>query len=1132
MTSKIGVFAFLFTMLYSTILAQTDLKKIIPLSPNAASISKYGEIPVSHFTGVPNISIPVYHVKSKDLEFPLQLSYHAGGNKVEETPSWVGMGWSLSGAPMISRSVRGIPDESIGGFFSNLTTLVLRSPPGNVVTFDPPVSIKTIQDSGYFSDPWLMEGYFTSVYKSETDPEADIFFYNLSGKSGKFFWDQVTQRFHTYPWSNIKITFSDNNFEIIDEDGTVYVFPQFLRDQSGSATTAWWASKMYNANKTDSISYFYDHENQTNYSLDPHIKTIWGTCENTFTGSITSTGAYTLDSVVFNDGYVLLKKDTEVREDLDGGYSLKTIEVYNKFSKRVKKLDLAYTYRSGIAPSNYDASVGKRLVLTEVREIGADGSTGEKHSFLYDSTIDVPHRLSLAQDYWGYYNGATTNTELTPDALYIAPTGLLHIPGANRNANPQYSQFGILKRITYPTGGYSEFEYENNMAFNPDLPPAIVSNWVGLAYEEPDWPPPTNTFIDSFEINVPPNQYLNNNQGGATLNASIGGLGCDLSGGSSTCATLTVRGLDVSNSSIFYTFTSNISFTLPNGNYEIKAVFNQDPPEFQNFYFVLTWKSLDTAELNQPVGGLRIKSIKSFDGVGNHLYKQYKYNIKFDTDTSSGEIFGTPYFIGYDDLTQLNDNYCIRIFAQSTQLMVSHSGSYIGYRTVYELSDSLGNGGLTEYNFTHQKDLVDNQSPFPPAYTMEAFRGQSLKTTLFKKEGTGYFPISRTFYEYTGKVFDSLSTYCIKARLTKPGEIQGFTVVHPPEYHWRYYDFAPAWSAVSKKTERVYDQADTTKYIETVTNYEYSPSHYQLAKSSFINSRNQLLETSLYYPPDLTLSGTAEDARQLLVERNLISPTLKQEKKVAGSTAEILEMSYKNFYASNIVELQSIKLQIRNAAPENRVEFLSYDTNGNVLVQKKTNDISQAYIWDYQNNYPVAECRNADSNSIAYTSFEAEGSGNWTLGSVMRDSGSITGEQCYQLTGGDITRSSLNASTEYILTYWTKNSSAFNIGGTQGNAIEGRSVGGWKCYMHRISGVTEVTISGSGLIDELRLYPKGAQMTTYTYEPLIGITSQCDMANKIIYYEYDSFGRLKLIRDQDKNILKTLDYQYQVNTNQ
>ena len=88
---------------------------------------------------------------------------------------------------------------------------------------------------------------------------------------------------------------------------------------------------------------------------------------------------------------------------------------------------------------------------------------------------------------------------------------------------------------------------------------------------------------------------------------------------------------------------------------------------------------------------------------------------------------------------------------------------------------------------------------------------------------------------------------------------------------------------------------------------------------------------------------------------------------------------------------------------------------------------------------------------------------------------------------------------------------------------------GWKLYQAEISNAAAITISGNGLIDEVRLYPANAQMSSFTYEPLIGMTSKCDVNNRIEYYEYDSFGRLKMIRDFDGNIIKSFDYQYQAN---
>ncbi|WP_188938395.1 hypothetical protein, partial [Puia dinghuensis] len=63
-------------------------------------------------------------------------------------------------------------------------------------------------------------------------------------------------------------------------------------------------------------------------------------------------------------------------------------------------------------------------------------------------------------------------------------------------------------------------------------------------------------------------------------------------------------------------------------------------------------------------------------------------------------------------------------------------------------------------------------------------------------------------------------------------------------------------------------------------------------------------------------------------------------------------------------------------------------------------------------------------------------------------------------------------------------------------------------------------------IDELRLYPTTAHMMTYTYSPLIGLTSECSPNNTITYYNYDGLNRLKFIRDMDGNILKTFEYNY------
>lgn len=63
-------------------------------------------------------------------------------------------------------------------------------------------------------------------------------------------------------------------------------------------------------------------------------------------------------------------------------------------------------------------------------------------------------------------------------------------------------------------------------------------------------------------------------------------------------------------------------------------------------------------------------------------------------------------------------------------------------------------------------------------------------------------------------------------------------------------------------------------------------------------------------------------------------------------------------------------------------------------------------------------------------------------------------------------------------------------------------------------------------LNKLRLQLGAALVTTYTYDPVFGITSETDPKGITVYYEYDAMGRLAVIRDQDKNVLKRLCYNY------
>ncbi|NII27333.1 hypothetical protein HB364_19745 [Pseudoflavitalea sp. X16] len=129
----------------------------------------------------------------------------------------------------------------------------------------------------------------------------------------------------------------------------------------------------------------------------------------------------------------------------------------------------------------------------------------------------------------------------------------------------------------------------------------------------------------------------------------------------------------------------------------------------------------------------------------------------------------------------------------------------------------------------------------------------------------------------------------------------------------------------------------------------------------------------------------------------------------------------------------------------------------------------------------------------------------------------------------------LSSNKEYVITYWEKNCElAIGSGTILSNKIL-QTKGSWHLHEIRFTGISGnvmLLFDPAGFIQELRLYPVNAKMTTYTYAPLIGMTSQCDASNKIIYYEYDGFSRLKFIRDENKNVLQQFDYKYQQAINQ
>jgi YD repeat-containing protein len=54
----------------------------------------------------------------------------------------------------------------------------------------------------------------------------------------------------------------------------------------------------------------------------------------------------------------------------------------------------------------------------------------------------------------------------------------------------------------------------------------------------------------------------------------------------------------------------------------------------------------------------------------------------------------------------------------------------------------------------------------------------------------------------------------------------------------------------------------------------------------------------------------------------------------------------------------------------------------------------------------------------------------------------------------------------------------------------------------------------------------GAELTVYTYDPLIGMTSVTDSRGRIVFYEYDEFNRLIYTKDHDGKVLSETRFNY------
>jgi len=207
-------------------------------------------------------------------------------------------------------------------------------------------------------------------------------------------------------------------------------------------------------------------------------------------------------------------------------------------------------------------------------------------------------------------------------------------------------------------------------------------------------------------------------------------------------------------------------------------------------------------------------------------------------------------------------------------------------------------------------------------------------------------------------------------------------------------------------------------------------------------------------------------------------------------------------------------------------QVFKYDASGNLVTANDEGGRSVANIYDYNDKYIVASVVNADAtpDKLAYTSFETPSRGGWRLAATASyDPNAVTGNWSLNLAGNSCS-ADLNTAKAYILSFWA-NSGNVSVAGGATLVKSAPLINGFTYYEYNIAaGTSTVTLTGNALIDELRIYPNTSRMRTVTFDPLIGKTSECDENNRCIYYEYDNLGRLRFVKDENRNIVKMYEF--------
>jgi len=1167
------------------------LNKIkLPPSPNAAALGKYGEVPVSQFTGIPNINIPLYEVKEGVLSLPISLNYHSSGFKVGEMASWAGLGFSLNAGGVITRVIQGKPDESTLGYRN-----IMNSPNSPIQVPDP-----ITQNSEFHDVPDNLTHSQKELFASgRWDGLPDVFYFNFLGRTGRILFTK--SGIYTLPFQKLKIECNINSWTIeswtiTDERGVKYLFGKSDTrngteiteyqnacgiDPENTTASAWYIMDIIAPNG-DNLHFNYEDEfitnsgqlSQTRYiNLTPfRFTNADGACYDMATfnecqGTYLNISGKRLKNITFSNGEIQFI-GTNVRKDIFPGNTAKQLDqivILDSNGNIKKKYNFQFGYLGDLSTS-YPYDIKCRLLLNSVQEEGEGGVLKPPYRFVY-KTGSIPDYKSSMQDHWGYYNGKTNYTGIIPGKIGSSYDKLFFKLGyvADKEPDPSFSSIGLIKKIIYPNGGYSDFDYERH-----DYSNINGANYPG-EYKKVEEYKTANVSIPASGVSSVKEMVTSfsiNSEQEVLLSYRM------------EMTAMTGRGenyvslVKVDDSSLIFSYVWQDNslrqdyMTLQPGNYKLVAHI-EDKGYYADINIKYNTTDYSVFYKNKEAGGFRIRKIIDNDGI-NNIVTNYGYTLKDDSQKSSGVLNAEPVYEYFTSLSgkyteesamgprdmECTCNYVVRSSNSFASLGAS-DGGIVTYREVTVQKDSGENGFIRSYYTSAYEfpDIIYKEPPFAPTLSNSVKRGSLIAEITYDKDNRILQKVVNNYK--LNKGINDPNIYGQPLLAVAYG-LKRAMYTDLNTYKYTLFDIRSGWNYLQSSTKTTFSYANNrTDSVSYFTRFSYSnPSHIQETRNVIYGSSGDSIVTESSYPDEMILKGKDPGGiYAAMKDLNIISPLIEQTRYKNNTQVSFSRTNYYNPYSTTF-QPRSVELQKGiSSAIESRLFYHSHDTRGNVLSLSNEGNPRLSYVWGSQLQYPIAEVKNASDNEIYFTSFE-EGSGfdgSLSLDASKSHNGGYSGKI---VNPGNLEKVS-HASSWLAITQsgprlfkysgwvYSDGPSAeiflfMKRAGETGyfsyvDAIGTSQIGKWvfieKEYLvpadvSQLSLRLDNNAVGTVWFDDLRLHPSNAEMTTYTYKPLVGMTSSTDARGQTTYYEYDNFQRLQSVKDASGNVLKSYDYHY------